>query len=157
MLPSIFDGMMTDLVFVADGRMDRLKSSFVHKMQNPRGHAPIVEVLEAAGVHVCEKVKAWEPETAPEEVVDIYITTTASTPELPPTPLSTTTAGVSTSTDGKYMNSGLTTPAHAAESLESEPPTPTIPDEAEWMVHRSEYLMKIKQKREARRRGVAGI
>ncbi|KAF9648677.1 hypothetical protein BDM02DRAFT_3078302, partial [Thelephora ganbajun] len=27
-----------------------LKSSFVHKMQNPRDHAPIVEVLEAAGV-----------------------------------------------------------------------------------------------------------
>jgi len=143
--------MSIDWAFVFDGCVKRLKSLYMHKMQEPRDHAPIVEVLEAAGVEVCEKVRVRGPEdgcliptTPTSEVVDIDITTNASTPELSPTTFTSETAFTAEVT----TSSGCGDP-----SLGSEPPIPVIADEAEWMVHRSQYLMRIKQKREARRRG----
>jgi len=154
-----------DLVVVADGPMNRLKSSFVHKMPNRRGHAPIVGVLEAAGVDVREKVKVREsdvraptPSMPPHEVVDIDICISASTPEPPPSLLSTTitettSAKASAPTDGEDVNLGLTIPVRVAGPLAPELPTPIIADEARWMLHRSQSLSRIKQRREARRRG----
>ena len=144
--------------------MNRLKSLFVHKMRNPRDRAPILEVLEAAGVYVREKVEVWRPEvviptssTLTSDVVVIDAIATASRPKPPPTITSTTTTNTSTSTDGKDPSLRSATSTHATESLRSEPSTPAITDKAEWMTHRSEHLMRIKQKKEARRRGgVAG-
>lgn len=150
---------MIDLFFVVDGRMNRLKSLFVHKMRNPRDRAPILEVLEAAGVHVCEKIRVSGPEdtastTFASEVIEIDAMTTASTLEFQPSLLSTiTAANASTSTDGQDRSLRSTASAHMTGPLRSELPTPTITDEGEWMVHRSEHLMRIKQKREERRRG----
>lgn len=149
--------MKIDWAFVFDGRVKRLKSLFMHKMQEPRDHAPIVEVLSAAGVEVCEKVKArglearcLTPTTPMSEVMDIDITTNASTPQLSPTPLSITT----TFTSETAFTAEVFTPSGGGDTgLGSEPPVPIIADEAEWMVHRNQYLMRIKQKREARRRG----
>lgn len=150
---------MIDLVFVVDGHVNRLKSLFVHKMQDTRGHAPIVEVLEAAGVYVREKVKVRGSEASTtsttSKVVDIC-NSAMSTPEalaislpklasIATTIRSTTT---STSSDGDDTNSGLATPVWVVE-----PPTPVIADKVEWMVHRTESLTRIKQKKEARRRG----
>ena len=166
--PPTIDGMMTDLIFISDGR---LKSSFVHKMQSPRDRAPIVEILEAAGVEVHGEVMARgagvgsPTSTAPSsEVVDIDMTTSASTPELPQTPTSTeisfasvtsSTAKALTYSDDEDMKTGLRISTRVAGPLGSEPPTPIIEDEAEWMTHRTQSLMKIKQKREARRRGMS--
>lgn len=146
--------------------MDRLKSSFVHKMQNPRGHAPILEVLEAAGVDVCERVTVREPEVVipapntPEEV-DTDITTTASTSEPSPTPPLTTTATSATTSTPKVptptsegdMHLTVVIPAHVDGSLRSESPTPIVADETKWMDLRRRSLVRIKQKREMRRRG----
>jgi hypothetical protein len=157
--------MMIGWGFVTDGHMNRLKSLFVHKMQNIGGHSPIVEVLETAGVDVCEKVTVRGHEvvtpTPTTSEVDIDSMITASTPEHPPTPLSTTTTTattdtyVTTSTDGKDMDLGFTTPTRMAEPFGSEPLTPIIVDVAEWMVRRHQSLVRIEQKREARRRGGA--
>ena len=140
----------------------RLKSLFVHKMQNSRDHAPIAEVLEAAGVEIREKVvtrapgfRSPTPTTRTLKVVDIYLTTTRSTSEPSLTPPSTTavstteTTRVSTSTDDKIINLALTVPGEP----ECDPPTPVIENVAEWMARRSNSLMRIKEKREARRRG----
>lgn len=165
----LLTGMVVDSGSVIDFRVKRLKSSFVHKMQNPRGHAPIVEVLEAAGVEVCEKVKVRGPEvrsldlaptTPTSEVVEIGIAISTSTPEpsLVPSLATTTTfqsettstAKLSTSSNGNDMRLELTIPVRP---LEPEPPTPVIADEVEWMAHRSQHLTKIKQRKEARRKG----
>ena len=167
--PPTIDGKMPDLTFVSDGR---LKSSFVHKMQSPRDHAPILEILETAGVEVREKavvrgagIGSPTSTTPMSEVADIDMTTSASTPEPPQTPTSTdiSFASVTSSTakafaysDDEEMRIGLLTSTRVAGPLGSEPPAPIIADEAEWVAqaHRSQYLARIKQKREAKRRGM---
>ena len=139
--------------------MNRLKSTFVHKMQNVRGHAPIVEVLEAAGVDVREKVKVRgsessttpSPTTPKSKVVDIC----ASTAEpmaisLPTTVATSITSTTTTSTSSDGEETRLIAPAWTVE-----PGTPVIVDKVEWMVHRTESLARIKQKKEARRRGAS--
>ena len=120
-------------------------------MRDPGDHAPVAEVLEAAGVEVREKVLTKPSSTKSMfDALDIDITINASTPELPPTPASTAisfapitfaTPMAFTPNDGEDIRLG------------SEPPTPIIPDEGEWMVHRTESLVRIKEKKEARRRG----
>jgi len=137
--------------------MNRLKSLFVHKMQNIRGHAPIVEVLEAAGVHVCERVKVrgsessatTPPTKSTSKVVDIC--GSASKPYAISLPTTIATSITSTTTSISFDrgdgNSGL--------AWVAEPPTPVIADKVEWMVHRTESLTRIKQKKEARRRGAS--
>lgn len=160
-LPTI-DGMMTDLIFVSDGR---LKSLFVHKMQSPRDRTPIVEILEAAGVDVREKVMVrgtgvGSPAltTPTSEVVDIGMTISASTPEPPQTPTSTkiSFASVTSSVAKAFTYSDdEDTKIGSTGSLGSEPPTPIIADEAEWMAHRIRSLIRIKQKREVRRKGMS--
>lgn len=145
--------------------MNRLKTSFVYKMQNPGDHAPIVKVLEAAGLDICEKVipRASDvggpaPTLRTPGVVDIYLKTPGSTPEpslRSPSTGSISTSGttsttrVSISTDGKFTDSASTT----SGKPQCEPPTPKIENKAEWMIHRSNSLTRIKEKREARRRG----
>jgi hypothetical protein len=141
--------------------MNRLKSSFVHKMQNTRDHAPIVEVLEAAGVEVREKVvvrasdvRSPTPSTPSLEVVDIDLTSTGSTPEPSPSLSSTTTASVAEEIP-------TTGPSNLSKEEDDElesivpGPTPTliIENTEDWMVRRSNSLTRIKEKKEARRRG----
>ena len=154
-----------------DGCVKRLKSSFVHKMQGPHCHAPISDVLEAAGVDVREKIKVRRPgvgspisTTATSSVVDISITASSSTPEPPPTPTSTnisfvsvtsSVARVSTFSSGEGSSLSLMIPGHIAGAIGPEPPTPRIADETEWMRHRTQSLTRIKQKKEARRRGAS--
>lgn len=144
--------------------INRLKSSFVHKMLNTRDHAPIVEVLEAAGVEVREKVmvrasgdRSPTPSTL-SSVVDIGLTITRSTPESSPTLSSTTavsvheatpTRGASNCSDEKAVGLESIVPG----SLESECPTIVIENPEEWMARRSNSLTRIKEKKEARRRG----
>ena len=152
-----FDGLMINLVFVIDGHANRLKSLYVHKMQNIRGHAPIVEVLEAAGVHVREKIKVrgFELSAAPSsttptsKVVDICGSAPRPYAISLPTTIATSTTSTTTSIsfDRGDGNSGL--------AWVAEPPTPIITDKVEWMVHRTESLTRIKQKKEARRRGTS--
>jgi hypothetical protein len=154
---------IVDLFFVVDGWMNRLKSSFVHKMQNPRGHAPIVEVLEAAGVNICEKimvrpsdVRSLSPTTSTAVVVVGTDTRTAGSTSAPsltgslattdPASEVASNVGLLTSTNGKVIGLGY-------ESPESEPPTPIIENEAEWMLRRSTSLTRIKRKKESRRKG----
>lgn len=153
---------IVDLFFVVDGWMNRLKSSFVHKMQNPRGHAPIVEVLEAAGVNIREKiivrpsdVRSLSPTTSTAVAVDVDTRTAGSTSapsltrSLATTDLASEVAsnvGLLASTDRKLVGFGH-------ESPESEPPTPIIENEAEWMLRRSTSLTRIKRKKESRRKG----
>ena len=140
-------------------------------MQGPHCHAPIVDVLEAAGVDLREKIVARPPgvgspapTTPTSSVVDISITASSSTPEPPPTPTSTnisfmsvtsSVARVCTFSGGEGMGLRLMIPGHIAGPFGSEPPTPRIADETEWMRHRTQSLTRIKQKKEARRRGVS--
>ena len=133
----------------------------MHKMQNARDHTPIVEVLEVAGVDIRKRVmvRAFGVRTptipSPGEV-DIDLTISAgSTTE--PSPGTSSATAIPTQkiadeipTNARVMDVLLTTP----RPLKSGPPTPVIGDPAEWMVHRSESLMRIKQKKETRRRGV---
>ena len=142
-------------------------------MQNARDHAQIVQVLEAAGVEIREKVvsrasdvRSPIPTTPTTQVVDmdIYLKSTGLTPEpsttsstTPPSPATvstgtTSTARVSTSTDSRAIDLVLAVPG----SPERELPTPIIEDLEEWMVRRSNSLTRIKEKREARRRGDIG-
>lgn len=139
----------------------------MHKMQGPHGHAPIADVLEAAGVEVREKVKVRgagvgspTSTTPTSSVADIFITASPSTPEPPPTPTSTNISFTSVTSSiarvsvvGEGTGLRLTIPSHTV--FGSEPPTPLIADEAGWMLRRSQYLTKIKQKKEARRRGTS--
>ena len=156
--PFTVDGLMIDLVIVVGRHTNRLKSLFVHKMQNIRGHAPIVEVLEAAGVHVRAKVKKVRgsessttpsPTTPTSKVLDICGSAPKPFAISLPTTIATSITSTTTSIsfDRGDGNSGL---AWVAESR-----TPTITDRTEWMVHRTESLTRIKQKKEARRRGAS--
>jgi len=155
--PFTVDGTVINLVFVVGGRMNRLKSLFVHKMQNIRGHAPIVEVLEAAGVHVREKIKvrgsesstAPSPTTPTSKVVDICGSGPRPFAISLPTTIATSITSTTTSIsfDRGDGNSGL--------AWVAEPTTPVITDRAEWMAHRTDSLTRIKQKKEARRRGAS--
>lgn len=160
--------MMADLILDFNDCTKRLKSSFVHKMQSPRDHTPIVEILEAVGVKVHERIivrgAGVESPTAPaSEAVDISIPISAST--LDPSiltstdvsfaPVTSSAVAAFTSSDGEDMRMGLAISTRVAESLEPEPPTPVIADEAEWMTYRHQSLARIKQKREARRKGMS--
>ena len=166
MPPPYRSWIVIDLDFVVGCHVNRLKSTFVHKMQNVRGHAPIVEVLEAAGVCVREKVKIRGPDptttsspTTPKtKVLDICNTTAEPLEISLPTTIATSITSTTTSTSsdgGEDTNPGLIVPP----VWTVEPPTPVIADKVEWMVHRTEALTRIKQKKEARRRGAsfAGI
>lgn len=155
--PFTVDGLMIDLVPDVGGHVNRLKSLFVHKMQNVRGHAPIVEVLEAAGVHVRAKVKVrgFESSTTPSptrttsRVVDICGPGPKSFAISLPTTIATSITSTTTSIsfDQGDGNSGL--------AWVADPTTPAITDNVLWMVHRTESLTRIKQKKEARRRGAS--
>lgn len=142
-----------------------LRSSYVHKMQNTRDHTPIVEVLEAAGVEVREKVifrpsdvRCPTPTTPLHEVDEIDPTIYESTPEHSPAPSLTTgpsTPEVPSTTVFDCADNNDTSLGLAAfGSSESEPQTP-IENAEEWMVHRRYSLARIKRKKEARRR--AGV
>lgn len=149
--------------------MNRLKSSFVHKMQNPRDHAPIVEVLEGAGVEVREKVIARPSDDRSltlairaHGMVETYLTTTESMAESSLTSSSTTTtstagttstSGVPTSADRKVIDSRINSIFTMPRQPQCEPLTPIIENAGVWMARRSDSLARIKQKKEARRRG----
>ena len=144
--------------------MNRLRSSYVHKMQNTRDHTPIVEVLEAAGVDVREKViirasdvRCPTPTTPLHEVDEIDLTVYESTPEHSPAPSLTTgpsTPEVPSTTVFDYAdNSDTSLGSVAFGSSEFEPQAQIIENAEEWMVHRRYSLIRIKRKKEARRRG----
>jgi len=135
----------------------------VHKMQNTRDHTPIVEVLEAAGVEVREKViirpsdvRCPTPTTPLRDVDEIDPTIYESTPEHSPAPSLTTgpsTPGVPPTMVFDCADNNDTSVGLAAfGSSESEPQTP-IENAEEWMVHRRYSLARIKRKKDARRRG----
>lgn len=138
-----------------------MKSSFVHKMQNPRDHAPIVEVLEAAGVEIREKVvarasdvRSSTPTVRTPKATSTHGTTTGSAPEPTPGPSSaapstTSTLRVSNSIDDKVVDLSFAVPGQP----QSEPPTPIIENPTKWMADRIETLAKMKQRKAERRKG----
>lgn len=139
-------------------------------MRGPCDHVPIVKALEVAGVEVRERLvvqgtEAGSPTSfGSTPVVDDNFAVSTSTSHRPWT-LTSTEASFSSEThptrwaftpnDDEDINPGPTIPVRMARSSELELPTSRVADEAEWMVCRSLSLVKIQEKKEARRRGMS--
>ena len=133
-------------------------------MRSPHDHIPIVKALEVAGVEIREKVVVQEARTrnptlsGSTSVADNDIMAKASTSDPPWSPVSTKVSFSPETSSTRWaftpgdedVNPGLTNPIRVARPSVSEPPTPRIADETEWMVCRSLSLVKIQRKKEAK-------